>query len=144
MEKHLTKYLPFGRFKHVPVQRSKTMGAIRGRDNRTTERALRMALVRCRVSGWQLHANLPGKPDFYFPQKKLAIFVDGCFWHGCPRCGHIPKTRSSFWAAKFKRNRKRAQTVLQLLQAKGIQVVRIWEHDVKSKQSLNTLVRKFQ
>jgi DNA mismatch endonuclease, patch repair protein len=72
-----------------------------------------------------------GCPDFYFPQKKLAIFVDGCFWHACTRCGHVPKTRSSFWQLKFKRNRRRARIVAIKLRSEGVTVARFWEHEIK-------------
>jgi DNA mismatch endonuclease Vsr len=75
---------------------------------------------------------LPGKPDFYFSGQRLAVFVDGCFWHGCPRCGHLPKTNSEFWAAKLGRNRNRDRTAKQRLLALGINTVRIWEHELKN------------
>jgi len=144
VERRLTKYLPLGRFDNVSVTRSKTMGAIRGKHNRTTERALRMALVRSRLTGWSLHANLPGKPDFYFHRQKLAVFVDGCFWHGCPRCGHVPKTRAAFWSAKFTRNRGRARQVSRQLGASGIHVLRFWEHELKSKRSIDSLISRIR
>src|SRR4051812_44966339 len=112
MEKCLRKKLPGGVFRDVPVKRSVAMGLIRGKGNRTTELPLRLALVRNGVRDWNLHvAELPGKPDFYFPKQQLAVFVDGCFWHGCARCGHIPKTNSSFWGAKIERNRERRISV---------------------------------
>src|SRR5690606_22059724 len=108
MEKRLRKYLTNGNFGTVVPKVSKTMSLIRGKKNRTTELKLRMLLTSKGIKGWKLHAiELEGNPDFYFEKKKLAIFVDGCFWHGCPRCGHIPKTRSAFWKAKISRNRKR-------------------------------------
>lgn len=144
MERQLAKYLPLGRFENVPVSRSRTMGAIRSKNNRTTELALRMALVRSRMTGWSLHANLPGKPDFYFPKLKLAIFVDGCFWHGCPNCGHVPRTRSAFWSAKFNRNRIRARQVSKQLKKNGICVLRFWEHELKSRRSIDALLIRIQ
>lgn len=92
-----------------------------------------MALVRSKISGWRLHASdLPGKPDFYFPKNKVAVFVDGCFWHGCVRCGHVPKTRSSFWRAKIQRNKQRHSLVARQLKRNDISVVRIWEHSMKT------------
>jgi DNA mismatch endonuclease (patch repair protein) len=109
------------------------MAAIRGKRNKTTELALRMTLVHFKISGWRLHAvDLPGKPDLFFQRKKLAVFVDGCFWHGCPRCGHVPKTRSKFWRAKIQRNKQRRVFVARQLRQKGIRVIQIWEHSLNS------------
>src|SRR5205823_6917634 len=101
-----------GKFLNVSATRSRMMSAIRGKNTRSTERALRMALMRAGIKGWRLHAvNLPGKPDVYFPTQRLAVFIDGCFWHFCPKCGHIPKTRRIFWNAKIQRNQERDRKV---------------------------------
>ena len=108
MERRLKSHLPEGKFVGVSIHRARIMSAIRGKSNRTTELRLRMALVRSGIEGWTLHSSaLPGKPDFCFPKSRVAVFVDGCFWHGCDRCGHVPKTRSAFWQAKFERNQER-------------------------------------
>jgi len=129
MEKFLKLKLPGGKFLQVSPKRSKTMAHIRGKHNKSTEAKLRMILIKAGLKGWVLHpAGVFGKPDVFFPKKKLAIFVDGCFWHGCPECGHIPKTRSAFWKAKFERNHARAKVVRSKLRQKAIKVVRIWEH----------------
>ena len=132
MEKKLKETLPDGRFKDVSPRRSRNMRAIRGSGNRSTELRLRMALVRSELSGWRVRpANLPGSPDFYFKSLKLAVFVDGCFWHGCPECGHIPKTRSKFWEKKIRTNAHRdARTTDQLL-SDGYRVRRFWEHELE-------------
>ena len=141
MEKKLKQYLEKGSFFNVSEKRSKTMSAIKGKSNKSTEISLQMALVRREISGWSRNErSLPGKPDFYFDKKKLAIFVDGCFWHGCPICGHIPKTRSDFWRAKIQRNQERDDKVRKELEASGIQVLRFWEHELKNKVSLNKIV----
>ena len=131
METWLKKHLPNGKFDVTP-ERSRAMAAVRGRGNKTTELRLRMALVKSGIHGWVCNeASLPGKPDFYFAEQKLAIFVDGCFWHGCPRCGHVPKTNNSFWAAKLDRNRRRHQKVARALRTNGIHVIRFWEHQLR-------------
>lgn len=141
MEKRLKKYLEDGEFKNVPMVRSKTMAAIRGKNNKTTELKLRMGLVRNRISGWTLHpSEILGKPDFYFPKKKVAVFIDGCFWHGCPYCGHIPKTRSAFWRAKIKRNKTRDQKIKRQLEESGAIVFRFWEHQLKTMQGLKKMI----
>src|SRR5688500_15793960 len=98
MEKLLRETLPGGQFLNVPKVRSRAMSAIRGKNNRSTEIKFRMALVRAGISGWSIHENLPGRPDVYFSGARVAVFLDGCFWHGCARCGHIPKTNSLFWS----------------------------------------------
>lgn len=141
MDRFLKSKLPDGRFVGVDPVRSRIMAAIRGKSNRTTERALRLALVRAGISGWRLHVpNLPGCPDFFFPRCRLAVFVDGCFWHGCPKCGHIPSTRSSFWRAKIRRNKLRDRQTTEALGARGIQVIRLWEHSTKDSRALCTAI----
>lgn len=119
------------------------MSAIRGKHNRSTELRLRMALVKAGVRGWKLHSEkLPGKPDFYFERVKLALFVDGCYWHGCPKCGHIPKTRTAFWEAKIKRNQERDKMKDRELKKLGAKNLRIWEHELKGKKNLDKVIRK--
>src|SRR5882672_8106715 len=107
MEKLLRTMLPEGRFTNVSKIRSKTMAAVKSKHNLTTEIQFRMALVRAGITGWVTHSDLPGKPDVYFPKARIAVFLDGCFWHGCPRCGHVPKTNSLFWETKIGRNQSR-------------------------------------
>lgn len=132
MERVLRKKLQNGRFLNVTSERSRIMSSIRGKRNKSTEIPLRMALVRAGLKGWVLHPDgIQGKPDFYFPKKRLAVFVDGCFWHGCGRCGHVPKTNRQFWSAKIVRNRKRDTLTSRSLGAQHVTVIRIWEHDIK-------------
>jgi DNA mismatch endonuclease (patch repair protein) len=144
MERFLRSKLAHGEFREVSAERSKIMAAIRGKGNKSTELRLKMALVRQGISGWTSHPReICGKPDFFFPMQKLAVFVDGCFWHGCKKCGHIPKTNQSFWAAKIDRNRKRHRRVNSQLKSKGIRVRRFWEHTLKANldQAIATLGR---
>lgn len=102
-----------------------------------------MALVRAGISGWVLHAkDLPGKPDFFFPTMNVAVFVDGCFWHGCPKCGHIPRTRAEFWAAKIQRNRERDLQMSALLRRQKIRVLRIWEHELGDTEAIRKSIRR--
>jgi len=119
------------------------MSAIRGKHNQSTELRLRMALVKAGVRGWRLHIEeLPGRPDFYFEGAKLAVFVDGCYWHGCPKCGHIPKTRTAFWKAKIKRNQERDKIKNLELRKLGTKSLRIWEHELKDKKNLDKIIEK--
>ena len=115
-----------------PEDRKKNMSRIRSRGNRSTERRLRSSLVGAGVSGFNMHVpSLPGKPDFSFPRQKVAIFVDGCFWHGCPDCYIRPKSRQSYWDKKLERNKARDAKVTNYLRQMGWTSVRIWEHAVK-------------
>ncbi len=112
----------------IDRRRSENMRAIRSHGNRTTEMRLKAMLVRHAIDGWKLcPKNIPGNPDFFFPKEKVVIFVDGCFWHGCPRCGHIPRTNGTYWAAKIARNRRRDRSVMRILKSLGYRVIRIWE-----------------
>ena len=132
MEKKLKKLLDQGKFKDVSEERSRTMSAIRAKHNRSTEYRLRMALVREGLKGWGLHAKkLSGNPDFYFPKKKLAVFVDGCFWHGCPVHYRCPRTNASWWNEKLKDNMARDRRKTMSLRRFGWKVVRVWEHQVR-------------
>jgi DNA mismatch endonuclease, patch repair protein len=112
--------------------RSRIMAAVQRRHT-APELRLRQALtssgLRYRVNG---RCGLPGSPDVWFPGPRVAVFVDGCFWHGCPIHGTEPKSNAAFWQAKIQRNRERDQAVDIRLEAMGWIVVRIWEHEVKS------------
>jgi len=112
-------------------QRSRIMSGIRGKGNRSTERKLRAALVQAGINGWQLNAKgVVGVPDVWFSLYGVAIFVDGCFWHGCPLCGHYPKTNSAFWRLKIDDTRQRDARQSRDLRDTGIRVLRLWEHEV--------------
>lgn len=111
--------------------RSRIMSRIRSKGNLSTERRLRMLLVRAGISGWRaLPADIPGNPDFIFPDRSLAVFVDGCFWHGCPKCYHRPSSNRKYWDAKALRNIARDKRVRGKLRRNGWSVLRIWEHDL--------------
>lgn len=69
------------------------------------------------------------RADLVFPRKKVAVFVDGCFWHGCPEHHTVSKTNAEYWAAKVETNRWRDRDTDALLEAEGWTVVRVWEHD---------------
>jgi DNA mismatch endonuclease, patch repair protein len=132
MERILRKKLRGGKFAGVDPKRSRMMGRIRSKGNRSTEQLFRLVLVRAGIRGWVLHSkSILGTPDFYFQRFKIAVFIDGCFWHGCSRCGHIPRTRSAFWRMKIERNQARRIRVARELKKLGIRMVRVWEHELK-------------
>ena len=120
------------------------MKSVRGKGNKTTEGRFRAALISAGISGWKLNVRtIEGSPDFFFANEKIAIFLDGCFWHGCELCGHIPKNNKSFWETKIARNKERDIRNTALLKSKGIIVIRFWEHEIgKSLQKCIAKVRK--
>lgn len=132
MERMLKTHLPGGGFSGVSPARSRAMAAVRSYGNKTTEGRLRFGLVRRGIRGWRLRpTGLQGSPDFLFPSAGVVIFVDGCFWHGCPQCGHVPKTNRMFWAAKLARTRQRDEETTERLEAAGYCVLRFWEHELR-------------
>ena len=121
----------------VDPLRRRIMISNRGRGNRSTEVRMRMALIRAGAKGWTLHAkDLPGTPDFFFARERLAIFVDGDFWHGNVKSKTIPKTREDFWRSKIEANRARDIRVSSEIRKRGIRVVRFWESSLRTSQGL--------
>lgn len=114
-------------------ERSKHMSKIRSKGNRSTELRVEASLLEHRIVGWEKHKkDVLGKPDFYFPKYNLALFIDGCFWHGCPKCNRkIPHTRTEFWREKIDTNRRRDNRYHRKLRKQGYHVMRVWEHDLK-------------
>src|SRR6266496_394285 len=113
-------------------QRSMAMSSIRARGNKQTEVALARLLRSAALKGWRRHTKLPGCPDFSFATNRVAIFVDGCFWHGCPRCYRRPGSNRRYWDQKIARNRQRDRDVTRTLRRLGWQVIRIWGCTLRS------------
>lgn len=113
-------------------QRKFNMSRIKGK-NTGPEVKLRKMLYARGLRGYRLHYNLPGKPDIIFTKKKIAVFIDGCFWHKCPICFQEPETRKEFWMKKIQSNVERDEKVNELLKTDGWNVIRFWEHDVRKK-----------
>ena len=109
------------------AKRSEVMSRIRGRGNKATELALAKLFRRNKITGWRRHQKIFGKPDFAFPKLRLAVFVDGCFWHGCPKHATKPKNNRVFWNQKLSANKKRDVLVNRQLRKLGWRVIRIWE-----------------
>lgn len=114
--------------------RSDLMSRISSYGNLTTEIRMAKLLRRAGLKGWRRHLALPGKPDFAWPAKKVALFVDGCFWHGhtCKR-NLKPKTNAQKWQEKISRNKKHDNEVRRKLRSKGWKVIRIWECQLKKR-----------
>jgi DNA mismatch endonuclease (patch repair protein) len=112
-------------------KRSEVMSRVRGSGNRSTELRLIAIFRKHSITGWRRNQRLPGRPDFVFPKQRLAVFVDGCFWHGCPLHGSIPRTNRRFWADKLARNKTRDRNVNRVLRKRGWRVLRIWQHELR-------------
>lgn len=115
------------------AKRSEVMARIRSRGNRATEVALAKLLRRHGITGWRRHPPMFGKPDFAFRHARLVVFVDGCFWHGCPRHLRQPTSHRGFWKKKLLANRARDRLVNRTLRRRGWRVLRIWEHELARK-----------
>jgi DNA mismatch endonuclease, patch repair protein len=122
-------------------KRSEVMAAIRSKGNRDTEMVLADIFRKNGLTGWRRHWPIPGKPDFAFPSNRVAIFVDGCFWHGCPQHGRKPSSNQIYWFAKLERNQNRDRIVARTLRQKKWKVLRIWEHELKNeKRVINSVL----
>jgi DNA mismatch endonuclease (patch repair protein) len=123
-------------------KRSEIMAKVKGRENRLTELRLIEVFRERKIRGWRRRARVFGNPDFIFPQARLAIFVDGCFWHNCPLHGSVPASNQLFWMAKLRRNKMRDQLVNRELRRAGWSVLRIWQHELRDTASVAGKVRR--
>ena len=124
-------------------KRSEVMARIRSRGNKATELRLIELFRAWKTTGWRRSIALLGKPDFVFRRERVVIFVDGCFWHGCPEHGTMPTGNRSFWKAKLSRNAERDRLVSRLLRKAGWAVLRIWEHEL-TRRNETRLLRRIQ
>ena len=107
------------------------MAAVRSSGNRSTEARLRAILTQAEIVGWREQAkDLSGVPDFVFDQERVIIFVDGCFWHGCPHCYRRPSSSQKYWDEKVQTNMKRDRRIRAKLRRQGWSVLCVWEHSL--------------
>lgn len=119
----------------TPEKRSEVMSRIRSKGAKSTEELLRQLMVEAGLPAWvENDKALSGKPDFAFHEQRVAVFVDGCFWHGCPHCydGHIPKSNAQYWSSKIEGNMRRDRRAATKLRRNGWAVVRVWECRIHS------------
>jgi DNA mismatch endonuclease (patch repair protein) len=123
-----------------PDDRKKTMRAVKSKAT-GLERTLRAMLAGMHLSGWRANASdLPGKPDIAFDRQKVAVFVDGCFWHGCPICLRpLPVSNHEYWETKIAANVARAQRAEVALVSDGWRFARIWEHEICGHSNRNLI-----
>ncbi len=128
-----------------PADRRQTMQAVKGKGT-SLERKLASMLAGMRIKGWKKNIReLIGKPDIVFPKERIGIFIDGCFWHGCPVCQRrMPETNKEYWETKIKRNIERAKYQNQVLSNEGWVVIRIWEHEMRDPASMKIIKSKLR
>jgi DNA mismatch endonuclease (patch repair protein) len=117
-------------------KRSEIMSRVKGRGNEATEARLVHIFREHAISGWRRSYPVFGNPDFVFPESRLCVFVDGCFWHGCKRHGSQPTSNRAFWRRKLARNKSRDRVVNRTLRTLGWRVVRIWQHELLDPEAI--------
>jgi DNA mismatch endonuclease, patch repair protein len=117
-------------------KRSQIMSRVKGRGNLLTEMKLIEVFRAHGFVGWRRNSRLFGKPDFVFRRSGVAIFVDGCFWHGCPLHAQWPKSNALFWRKKLKRNKRRDRVVTRTLKRLGWKTMRVWQHELRRPEIL--------
>ena len=120
---------------------SERMKAVKSRGNASTELKMRRVLQREGITGWRRHTPITGTPDFCWKRERVALFVDGCFWHGCPRCKKIPKNYGSYWPGRIAKNKKHDAVVTRTLRSEDWRVVRVWECRVTTIGTISRLRR---
>jgi len=121
--------------------RSRNMAAVRSKGNRSTELALGRLLFASGLRGYRKHWAVDGRPDFAWLGLRVAVFVDGCFWHGCTRCKNLPQSNAGFWRDKIGANQRRDKRVTQRLRRAGWTVVRVKECALHWPSTLNRIAR---
>lgn len=125
-------------------ERTKIMRQVKSSRNKSTELRLISYFKSNKIIGWRRGYKLFGKPDFTFPNKKIAIFVDGCFWHGHNCRNTKPTSNKHYWERKIQKNRQRDIKVFQFLTAKEWTVFRVWECELKRLNEKNKLILKLK
>ena len=120
------------------------MSAVKGKGTRLEQEFCQALLSEGLQAFVQNDEELPGRPDVVFPDERVAVFVDSCFWHGCKRHLRMPATNVAYWTKKIDRNRKRDRIVNRFLRARGWKVVRVWEHQVRRPSSLKSVLRSLR
>ena len=108
------------------------MASVKSRDAKSTELKFILLLKEKGITGWRRNYPLTGKPDIVFSRFKIAVFIDGCFWHGCPHHCRMPSSNVNYWNNKIEKNKIRDKKITKALKMRGWQVIRIWEHEIKT------------
>lgn len=113
-------------------KRSWIMSRVKSSGNKSTELKMISVFRKNGFTGWRRNYPLEGRPDFVFPKQRIAVFVDGCFWHGHPSRCRVPASNREYWTAKIEKNKKRDRLVNRRLKEMGWKTLRVWEHEVDS------------
>ena len=113
------------------AKRSEIMKKVRSKNNKSTELKLIQIFKENNIHGWRRNYKVKGHPDFVFLNKKIAIFVDGCFWHGHNCRNTKPKDNQEYWDKKRERNMKHDKEITEYFENRGWTVIRIWECELK-------------
>jgi DNA mismatch endonuclease (patch repair protein) len=122
--------------------RSEVMKSVKSKGNRSTELRLIEFFKMNGIKGWRRNYKLVGKPDFVFLKQKVAVFADGCFWHGHYCRNIIPKQNKAYWERKRERNKLRDRLVNLQLKSQNWVVIRLWECEIKNELVQKKLLKK--
>lgn len=122
-------------------KRSQVMSSVHSKRNKTTELRLIEIFKQNGIVGWRRNYKVKGHPDFVFLDKKIAIFVDGCFWHGHDCRNTRPADNAEFWQKKRERNMAHDKEITKLFESRGWTVIRIWECELNIKK-INILEKR--
>ena len=120
-------------------KRSEIMSKVHSKGNKSTELKLIQVFKGNGIIGWKRNYPVKGHPDFVFLDKKIAIFVDGCFWHGHDCRNTRPSDNADYWTKKRERNMKHDKEITELFERRGWTVIRIWECELKKKNYQNLM-----
>ena len=123
------------------AKRSEIMKKVRSKNNKSTELKLIQIFKENNIHGWRRNYKVKGHPDFVFLNKKIAIFVDGCFWHGHDCRNTKPKDNQDYWDKKRERNMKHDKEITEYFENRGWTVIRIWECELKKDNKNNLLIK---
>lgn len=122
-------------------KRSEVMRSVKSKENKSTEMKLIEVFKDNGITGWRRNYAVKGHPDFVFLNKRIAIFVDGCFWHGHDCRNTTPKDNADYWQGKIKQNRIHDREITDLFRKRGWNVLRIWECEMSTKNRIALLQR---
>lgn len=117
------------------AKRSEIMKKVRSKGNKSTEIKLIELFKENNIHGWRRNYQVKGHPDFVFLDKRIAIFVDGCFWHGHDCRNTRPKDNQDYWTKKRERNMKHDKDITEYFENRGWTVIRIWECELTRKNT---------
>ena len=118
-------------------ERSQIMAKVKSKGNRSTELKAIKIFNDLNILGWKRNYPVQGKPDLVFLKYKIAVFIDGCFWHGCKEHCRMPNSNQKYWQQKIEKNKIRDLAVNRRFTKRNWKVIRIWEHDLKKPINLN-------